>query len=414
MAGRYPINLNLAFNNCQYNPFTIGIAIDNPALTQLCLRSGQPDPHCFYPIIREAPAKPKEYDIRFDDNLLAYLINIFIGNENQMVSVIIDTNMTDILFPTNCCVGSEANACLQNYGIYFFDQSSSCLVEKPNRAITNCYNFDCYTLQYTEKVRNREEIFPYGVLKKAVVYDFVSFDQDAAIKRIKNPKQDKKNKQNQKNNNRLGDRIPLIIILEIIVLYAPYIPPTLGLAPGNTIGKKNFTIDFKNNKIKFELDPNPKYLLNNLYNVQDSYTAKVAMIGVGNFRIPIKKVPAIFDTGNSNILLPPNIYQKIRELIISKSNIGPDSKLWRGEIVQLNRIERLIAPDILISFETKNNAGDKTWTCIIKKENYLKEVQRNRYLLLLGVNNDNFINFGNCGMKNYKFGFSQSGNIFVY
>lgn len=109
MAGRFPVNMNIAFHNCQYNPYILGYAIDTPAFTNKCC----------YPSIPEAPSKIKEYSIRFDNALLAYLVDIFIGNENQMVSVIIDTNMIDILFPTNCCVGSEAGACLQNYGIYF-------------------------------------------------------------------------------------------------------------------------------------------------------------------------------------------------------------------------------------------------------------------------------------------------------
>jgi len=315
--------------------------------------------------------------IRFDSVLRTFLIDLFIGKERQRVSMTIDTNMLDILFPTNCCMDK---ACLQNYGIYFFNQSSSCIVDEVNQVRNQCYNYNCHTIEYSDRVEKRDAEYHYGILKRATVYDYVNLE-------------------NQANYNTF---YPLEIIIDVQTLNEPYIPPTLGLAPSNVFKKKEFTIDIKKNNIDFSLQSGWKHQLLNIPDLLFSYSAYL-ITKQGDIK-------TIFDSGMDYIELPSDLYQQIKKYIVSNSNIGINSPLFKNEIIEVRRNERLIGPPLTFSFKTTN--GEK-WSVTLDITEYVYNVYNDRYEMLIKESMDDKVHMGNIIMRKQKIGF-KNGSIFIY
>lgn len=317
------------------------------------------------------------YPIRWDNSLRGYLITVFIGTSNQKVSMMLDTSLTALLFPSNCCLNP---ACLYQYGVYFFDQSPSCEVIKTNGAIEPCYNYQCGTIGYTLYPQEQRLESHFGILKKALVYDFIGFH------RI--------------DQTQTTQRYPLALITDVLLEKMPYIPPTLGLGPNNVLGFDKYTLDFVNYYIAFGLELNPRYRLirSNLY----PFGSKIVVAG--------GLIDCQFDMGYPYLSLPTNIYLMIKNQIVKNSNIDYHSQIWTNTI-QIKRNETLIAPDIMFQFPTQDGAN---WNLILKMDDYIGWYGDYQYGMLIEENQEGKMIVGNCGLFRQKVGFSLTDGIWIY
>lgn len=300
------------------------------------------------------------YDIYFDKSIKQFMIILYIGTGNQYLSAVLDSNLSNIFLPSNCCMKTQCN---QKYGTYYFDHSDSCLVIKDNGMQVSCFYFDCYNVKYNYDYQNRNINNKLGFMQKNLIYDFVSF------------------KPIMKNN--LLKRVPIIIVTDIEFLNPPYVslPPTLGL---NKF-LPEYTLDFKNLCLKTYIDNNYKY--------QSSRFPLITQINDQN----INNL-CIVDTSYYESYFPSKIYQYLKKYIVSNSNITDDSPIWQTS-VKINRIESIYVPDIYLYLEG--------YQIII--HNYLQKDDYSNVYLLIKESEDENIILGNQVFD--KIGFS---NDFLY
>lgn len=378
--------INLNYFKCRRNPEFLGNIIASPNKTKVIWRHDSCLP---YP----QPPKPIQYDIKFDQKLQKYLINVYIGaisRDRQNVSIIVDTSQDMVLIPTNCCMDTEV--CFQNLGMYFFYNSPSCLVKKINGDYINCYQYNCSNIQNTVPEGDNIKTYDFGTIRKVTIYDYLNFSPQS------------------KHN----ERVPMELILDSLSLNAPYIPPTLGVGPKNILGISYIYLDLKNNKLAFGTHENPKYILS-ASNDKKNYTGIISNIAIyGSPSINLHTMTVIFDTGMDMILFPSWIYQRIKQIFRIKHWISEESPLWSGGIEKINYNAVPILSRMILYFKTQT--GD-IWECKIDYEDYFVNILGDIYTLLIGESDDNKIRLGTAGMRGKRYGFIngvQGNLVYIY
>lgn len=341
---------------------------------------------------------PGKFNIRYNHDLNTYMIDLYIGKENQRVSVILDTTQIDLLIPTPCCINT---GCLQdpNYGFYYFKNSSSCIVPLPNQSNVKCQNEDCYTISTLQSPEDEKMIQNYGAIKKVTVYDYVDF--------VKN--YDSKNRKRTKMNLILG------FLNHERYLAGSYIPPTLGLAPDNVLHQDFIFLDLYNNFLSFTPRSGGIKLINDKNVSNAFYSGMVDMVTLYQMKLNRLPLSVIFDTGSNMIFLPHHLADSILSEIRNHSNISFDSGFWNNEIVQINSFDTVVLPDVVFHFRTEK--GFYKW--ILKKEDYVINRDSKYELLITRNNNSKEIRFGNRAMQGHILGLEfdnerKESNVYVY
>ena len=278
----------------------ININYKNPSLTQHLFDNTLNNVRNFFTPIKhvqptyQQPKKPKfhgNFTIRYDSQLHKYMIYLYLGNKNkQKVAVILDTNQVDILIPTNCCIN---RGCLTNpeYGLYYFKMSESCKIPLPNDSMVDCEKEDCYTITTLQPYIDQKGIYEFGSIKKVKVYEYLSFGKQSIV-------------------------LPMNLIMGYYTNEGylsgidTYIPPTLGLGPGNTLNQNYIYLDLKNNYLSFDKQPNEKCILKQ-GTTSDHYSGIVEHVTINNIKLNTTPLSVIFDTGTDLIRLPQQVYEAV-------------------------------------------------------------------------------------------------------
>ncbi len=327
--------------------------------------------------------------IIYSPELGEYLMELKIGKSGlvQKVMAILDTGSKDISLISHEChitpvkvMTNGIDSCqylVKKYGGFNHEKSKSCIsVNKKS----NCSN-----------IHKNPVIARYGseTIKEIRFYDYLH----------------------------LTGRYELMksaLEISLKTQTAGLVPSIVGLSPNNTSGIRYIKFDFPVMRINFHRTERPKYQLMPVSNAHslgiNFYMAKVNNISWHNnsFYSATTGIMAMMDTGTNEILLPSQIYNRIKIYLSRQLGIAMDDAFWRGRFIYLSSKVRMrlkgMGP-LIISFQTHNG---QLWHCQIPRMSVFKE-KNGQHAFLIDASTppfNNIIVFGNSGMKNYKISFS--------